>query len=77
MMAKQTTKPLTIWIAAYWKDSAWVQALRDAGHTVEIMYNDTPDLILHPSAHMWSDAMSPMIDIAVRAARERRYAAKS
>lgn len=72
----KTSQPLEIHVAARWATQPEINALREQGHTVVTMPDLTVDLILHPAAHMWSDEMWPILDIAKKAARGRKYPAK-
>lgn len=75
--AKKVSKPkpsLRIVVATAWLYSDWAELLRKKGHEVLGMgLSDTVDLILHTNAHMWNEDMLPMLDIAVKAAKERKY----
>lgn len=59
----KTNQPLTVWIAAAWRQHPAVTALVAAGHRIEALTTDVPlpltepDLILHPAAHNWSEPM--------------------
>lgn len=77
----KTHQPLTIWVPAEWWDKPEVNALREKGHNVFPMNAsesawDLPDLILHQHAHAWDDKMWPMLDVALKAARARKYPKK-
>lgn len=84
---------LNVWIAPEWRDHPAVVALRAQGHAVrEMSFTGigvgTPDLILHPAAHGWSEVMfveeerkngtthRPYVDAALTMARARRRKAK-
>lgn len=69
---------LTIVVADEWWNSPPVEELANAGHKVYRWSAfvgpvfDTPDLILHPAAHWWSEDMWPYLPAALTAARKRR-----
>lgn len=74
---------LTIWVAAQWAQHPEICALRQLGHAIVDMLpgttawtHDAPDLILHPAAHAWDDALWPYLEAALRRARERARARK-
>jgi hypothetical protein len=54
----KTSQPLTIWAWSPWFSHETLRALAAQSHTI-IAIDDaqpTPDLILHPAAHRWTDA---------------------
>lgn len=68
---------LVIWIHAQWNGRPEIEALRAAGHTVVVGITEentatAPDLILHPAAHAWHDALWDYLPAALAAARKRR-----
>lgn len=83
---------IVVW--APWVGYPAIQKLRDAGHTITIYgapgWGETrpaPDIIMHPAAHGWHEALFesittndktryPYVDTALAAARQRRKAAK-
>ena len=84
-----THQPLIIWVHSKWKDRPEVKALTEKGHDVrEALFHDPdaphveaddPDLILHPAAHWWDDAMfdkPAYLEAAMKAARKRKYGGK-
>lgn len=75
-MAKGVTnQPLHIHVAPEWYDHPAVLDLRRQGHQVHDMArvtSATADLILHPAAHGWNDAMWDYLPAAITAARRRR-----
>ena len=74
-MAKGVTnQPLVVWVAEQWYSHPEILKLMAAGHRV-IRFNDlekSPDLILHPAAHSWTDDMFDYLPAALTAARARR-----
>lgn len=78
-MAKgKTTKPLVIWVHGPWVAREEIRALAAAGHIVA-EFPDAgeapPDLVLHPSAHMWGESLfaHPVyLEVAMKAARKRQ-----
>lgn len=73
-----TNQPLTIWVAAAWYSHPEILTLMAAGHNVVNMgtaladVTSAPDLILHPAAHGWNDAMWDYLPAAIVAARARK-----
>ena len=75
MARGKTTQPLTIWVAAQWREHPKVLALIDAGHDVEWFPGlRPPDLILHPAAWRWGEWAWPWLEGAVKEARRARRA---
>lgn len=93
-MKGRTNQPLRIWVDTPWRAHPAVLALAQQGHTVYDMHDfarmppEAPDLILHPAAHGWCEAMfveeekkdgtkcTPYLDAALTAARKRKREAK-
>jgi len=78
-----TNQPLVIWVAEQWYSHPEILKLMAAGHRVVNMSGapklgmdgataTPPDLILHPAAHFWTDAMFDYLPAALTAARARR-----
>ena len=82
-MAKGRANPrLVILVADVWMERPEVKELVEAGHDVLSLdlllidgWREPPaiDLILHPAAHAWGDAMwdTPYLKAALTAARKR------
>jgi hypothetical protein len=79
----KTSQRLTIWVWAPWAHHPQVEALREKGHTIvvfaehpEVGGPPNPDLLLHPVAHYWHEAMfgEPYLEAALKAARKRKKA---
>lgn len=87
-MAKgRTSSPVRVKVAAQWMSHPAVIELHKQGHSVSPMTDDdATDLILHPAAHGWHEAMfeqftrkngepyRPFVEAAVKAGRQRRKA---
>lgn len=73
----KTNQPLTIWVSAAWAGHDKIRELAEKGHIIKWMDDSEAfDLILHPSAHQWHDGLWGHLDVAVKAARGRRYPTK-
>lgn len=73
----KTNQKLTIHIPEAWKDHPKVVELREKGHVIEYLDEHEPaDLILAPAAHQWSDDMWDYLEVALKAARARKYPKK-
>jgi len=88
-LAKGKANPcLSIWVYHPWIGRPEIAELHDAGHRISAIGSeggllgisggaepnkDEPDLILHPAAHAWGDAMweTPYLKAALTAARKR------
>lgn len=68
-------KRLTIVVAEQWTKRPEILELMAKGHTLIAMQDlVTVDLILHPSAHWWTEEFwdTNMLEAAVKKARERK-----
>lgn len=96
MARLKTNQPLVIWCWYPWITHPEIVALADAGHCLVGIQSDgagltpitgtngaTPDLILHPAAHVWNEAffgdaasgrpsMLPVAVTVARAAKRRK-----
>lgn len=79
-MAKgKTNQPLTFLFPFFMKGSELVNTLESQGHTVDFSSIDHYDVVFGPNCHMLTDDMvnqKGIIDLALRAARKRKKAAK-
>lgn len=71
-----TNQPLVVIVADEWYQHPAMLELMAKGHTVHRWSHwqgtNHPDLILHPAAHAWHDALWDYLPAAIRAARRRR-----
>lgn len=65
---------LRILVHPQWGDHPLVRGLAEAGHDVAVMDDqpDGPDLILHPAAWRWHDALWKYLDVALAEARRQK-----
>lgn len=68
---------LTIIVDPEWENRPKVEELREKGHNILKLYDPMPHLILSKNAHMWSDEMWPLLDITLKAARQRKKGQES
>jgi hypothetical protein len=72
----RTPTPLVIYVHEPWLDHEALAALRGKGHDVRALaLHPGPDLILHPHAHYWHNALwakAAYLEAALKAARARR-----
>lgn len=79
-MSKKVKDPLTIWIDASFEHHPAMRELAGKHRVFNMLVGDqlpptpTPDLILSPVAHMFTDDMWEMLPVVIKAAEKRRKA---
>jgi hypothetical protein len=74
MAAGRTNNVLRVLVAAQFAENPAIAELKAKGHEI-IFFDatiDNVDLILHQSAHFWSDMMWDFLPAALTAARKRK-----